>query len=196
MKHDIILSAIHSKETMVSKTMNPTCMPDELLKAVTPIIFIRHPARVIPAWLREANSSNACYTVEDDDLTLWTSARWSRIIFDNLRGSGYHKQPGSQRPPMRADSVLSPRPIELPIIASRPIVIDAADTVHNTHAILSTLCRLLGLDVHGVQDTWTPSTKFERACELVRKTISENLMRAFSERLSSSKRVSAVNEAA
>lgn len=182
---------MHSRETIVSKTMNPTVMPDELLKAMTPIFFIRHPARVIPAWLREANSSTGdLYNVDDDDLTLWTSARWSRIIFEYLRGSGHYKRPGSRRPVSKADSFLSAHSMDwsLPIIASRPIVIDAADVVHNTHAILSTLFRLLDLDVKGVQDTWGPGTKLSRAAELVRKTISTNLMKAFSDRLTNPER--------
>ncbi len=186
-KDDIILSSIRSQETVISKLVNPTIIPDELLKVVTPIIFIRHPARTIPAWLREANSTNAVYTVDDDDLTLWTSARWSRMIFDYLRSTSPGSRPGSaRRQRHRADSVLSSPSQDLPIIATRPIVIDAADVVHNTHAILATLCRLLGLDVEAMQDTWGFGQKFQRACESVAKTVSENLMKAFSDRLRSS----------
>lgn len=180
MRPDIVLSAIHSHEPGFSRLTNPTCLPDAFLALVTPIIFIRHPAKVIPAWLREANSVGPFYNVDDDDLTFWTSARWSRMIFDYLRPVAPAKRPASRR--RRADSVLSTHQ-DLPLIASWPIVIDDADVVNNTHAILLMLCRLLDLDTADMEETWGFGQKFQRACESVAKTITENLLKAFTDRV-------------
>ena len=67
MDHNIMLSALQSQETVVSRMVNPTCIPDELLKLFTPIIFIQHPALTIPAWFRLAKAEYGSVATIDDD---------------------------------------------------------------------------------------------------------------------------------
>ena len=130
MKRDILLSNIRSKDIHASSPSNPTVIPDDLLKLFNPIIFIQHPAIVIPAWLRVAKTEYGSYTIDDDDLIIWTSLRWSRLLFDHLRSSSHLKQ----RDSARVDSAHSMRSatFEPGIVATRPYVIDAADVENNT----------------------------------------------------------------
>ena len=180
MKHDIMTSAIRSHETIVSKLMNPTILPDELLQIVTPMIFIRHPAVVLPTWLRAANSETqlGAHSVDDEDFSVWTSLRWSRIIFDYLRHIS-HEQHASGLG--RSDSTRSTNSSRLgpSIVATRPYVIDAADVLNNTSATLDMICTLLDIKASG--DTQTPASKkyFERAYEALKKGLSSNVMKAF-----------------
>ena len=190
MKHDVVLSAIRSTETFV--TGNPTCIPDEVLKTFTPIILIKHPALVIPSWLRGVNSEGCCHAVEDEDVTVFTSARWSRILFDYFRGSrSRYQQRGPQKPCLKrhnshAGGVPS---VGVPsVVATQPLVIDAADVVHNTHATVSTLCRVLGVDLGDVHQT--PTKDFQRSNSNAEAGAPKNnILKAFSGRLSSSEDV-------
>jgi hypothetical protein len=178
MKHDIMTSAIRSHETIVSNRMNPTILPDELLQIVTPMIFIRHPAVVLPSWLRAANSDIklGAHTVDDEDFSVWTSLRWSRIIFDYLRHIS-HEQNASGIG--RSTSVRSAKGTQYgpSIVATRPYVIDAADVLNNTSATLDMVCTLLGIKVAG--DTQTPASKkyYERAYEALKKGLSSNVIK-------------------
>lgn len=182
MKHDIMTSAIRSDETIVSKLMNPTVLPDELLEIVTPMIFIRHPAVVLPSWLRAANSDIklGAHTVDDEDFSVWTSLRWSRIIFDYLRHIS-HEQNASRigrSKSLRTENVARYGPS---VVATRPYVIDAADVLNNTSATLDMICTILGIKSSG--DTQTPASKkyFERAYEALKKGFSSsaNVMKTF-----------------
>ena len=56
MKRDVLVSGLRSNDLVAPNTSNPTVIPDELLTLFTPIIFIQHPAIVIPAWLRVAKT--------------------------------------------------------------------------------------------------------------------------------------------
>ena len=180
MKHDIMTSAIRSHETILSKLMNPTVLPDELLQIVTPMIFIRHPAIILPSWLRAANSETqlGAHSVDDEDFSVWTSLRWSRIIFDYLRHIS-HEQHASGLG--RSGSVRSTNGSRLgpSVVATRPYVIDAADVLNNTSATLDMICTLLDIKASG--DTQTPASKkyFERAYEALKKGLSSNVIKAF-----------------
>ena len=183
MRQDIILPALRSQETIISKLTNPTVIPDELLGLVTPIVFIRHPAFVIPAWWRETNSEKACYDLDDEDVTVWTSLRWTRMVFDYLRSSK-HMQQQKPRTLQRRNTVsaMHASPTSS-VVASRPYVIDAVDVVNNTHAILSMLCRLLDIDPEAMNQAWTPTRRFSQAGETVHH--GRNVMKDFSDRISS-----------
>lgn len=182
MKPEVLTSALRSQETIVSKLWNPTVIPDELLELVTPIVFIRHPAVVIPAWWREANIGGSCYDIDDEDVTVWTSLRWTRMVFDYLRSSKHMQQPRSLGRRNTISSTNS-RSRSAPVVASRPFVIDAADVVNNTHAVLSMLCRLLDIDSAVLNNAWSPTRRFSQAGEAIRAGIADNMMKAFSSRL-------------
>ena len=180
MKHEIMTSAIRSQDTIVSKLMNPTILPDELLKIVTPMIFIRHPAVVLPSWLRAANNGFqlGAHTVDDEDFSVWTSLRWSRIIFDYLRHISHEQHTSGLT---RQDSAHSTngRRYGPSIVATKPYVIDAADVLNNTDKTLEMICTLL--DVKGQGESQTPASKkyYERAYQALKKGFSSNVMKAF-----------------
>lgn len=160
--------------------MNPTVLPDELLQIITPMIFIRHPAVVLPSWLRAANSDVklGAHTVDDEDFSVWTSLRWSRIIFDYLRHISHEQQNSGIG---RSASVRSANgsPYGPSIVATKPYVIDAADVLNNTSATLDMISTLLEIKAAG--DTQTPASKkyFERAYEALKKGLSSNVMKTF-----------------
>ena len=180
---EIMLSALRSHETIISKISNPTVIPDELLGLVTPIVFIRHPAIVIPSWWREVNNQGSCYDLDDEDVTVWTSLRWTRMVFDYLRSSKHMQRSQPLRLQRRNTIASHATTPTAPVVASQPYVIDAADVLDNTHAILSMLCRLLDIDTAILNQAWTPTRRFSSAGESIRAGIAENMMKAFSERL-------------
>ena len=175
MKRDILLSNIRSKDIHASSPSNPTVIPDDLLKLFNPIIFIQHPAIVIPAWLRVAKTEYGSYTIDDDDFIIWTSPRWSRLLFDHLRSSSHLKQ----RDSARVDSAHSMRSatFEPGIVATRPYVIDAADVENNTYATLAAVCRLLGIEFSGGNSMYL--SYFSRAADAVKKAIPDSLLKVF-----------------
>jgi hypothetical protein len=175
MKRDILLSTLRSKDIHASRSSNPTVIPDDLLKLFNPIIFIQHPAIVVPAWLRVAKTEYGSYTVDDDDFTIWTSLRWSRLLFDHLRSSTHLKQSSSTRVDS-AHSTQSAR-FQPEIVATRPYVIDAADVENNTYATLAAVCRLLGIEFSGGNSTYL--SYFSRAAEAFKKAIPDSLLKVF-----------------
>ena len=170
MKHDVMLSALRDSETIDSRMSNPTFLSDELLDMFTPIIFIQHPAVVIPAWLRLAKAEYGSYTVDDEDFAVWTSLRWSRILFDYLRYNSHLKRPTDSAHSMQSAKSSSS------VVATRPYVIDAADVANNPHATLATVCRLLNIEL-GVNSSW--SQYFDKATETFKKVIPNSLMKVF-----------------
>ena len=182
LRPEVLMSALRGQESEESKLVNPTVLPEALLELLTPIIFIRHPAIVIPSWWREANSEGSCYDLDDEDVTVWTSLRWTRIVFDYLR-TGKHMQAPMGLRRRNSISHLQAKSPTAPVVASRPYVIDAADVVNNTHAILSMLCRLLDNDSAVLNNAWSPTRRFSQAGEAIRAGIADNMMRDFSNRL-------------
>jgi hypothetical protein len=177
MMHEIMISALRSQENTMSKLSNPTIIPDELLEMFTPIIFIQHPAITLPAWLRLAKTEYGSYNIDDEDFTLWTSLRWSRILFDYIRSS---------RRPFRIDSAHSTQSakFEPQVVATRPYVIDASDVANNPHATLATTCRLLGIDLSTNSSSWTDY--FGKATEALKKAVPNSLMKMFDSNILSS----------
>lgn len=183
MNHDIMTSAIRSTETIVSKLMNPTVLPDELLKLITPIIFIRHPAIVLPSWFRAANSDvqMGSHSVDDEDFSVWTSLRWSRIIFDYLRNIS-HQQNGSgvTRQSSTRSKNETTRRFGPQVVATKPYVIDAADVLDNTQATLDMICQLLGIEDEGGEQNPASKKYFERAYGALKRGFSSNVLKSFS----------------
>lgn len=174
MKLEIMLSALHSDEISVSKTLNPTVLSDELLEMCTPIIFIQHPAIVIPSWLRLASTEYGSLAFDDEDFAIWTSLRWSRILFDYLRSTIHLKKQNKER----VDSAHSAQSVMFnpSIVATQPYVIDAADVLNNPHVTLATLWRLLGVTLDS-KSSW--SGYFSKAADTLKKVVPNSLMKAF-----------------
>jgi hypothetical protein len=170
MKHEVMLSAIGDREAVDSKMSNPTFLSDELLDLFTPIIFIQHPAIVIPAWLRLAKAEYGSYAVDDEDFAVWTSLRWSRILFDYLRHNAH-----LQRRTDSAHSMQSTKSSSS-VVATRPYVIDAVDVANNPYATLATVCRLLNIEL-GVNSSW--SQYFGKAADTFKRVMPNSLMKVF-----------------
>lgn len=170
MKHEVMLSALRNTEILDSKMVNPTFLSDDLLDLFTPIIFIQHPAIVIPAWLRLAKAEYGSYNVDEEDFAVWTSLRWSRILFDYLRHNSHLKR--------RTDSAHSTQSTKsaFQVVATRPYVIDAVDVANNPHGTLATVCRLLNIEL-GENSSW--SQYFDKATETFKKVIPDSLMKVF-----------------
>lgn len=128
MRHDVMLDYLKPDMKMVGTTdYNPTCLPDDFLATLTPIVLIRHPALTIPSsWRTESNIKKL--QIEDEDFWLLTTYKWSRLLFDHL-----HR-----------NSAEGPA----------PVVVDAYDVVHNTDKLASMLCKKFDLDLQAVQQTW------------------------------------------
>jgi hypothetical protein len=108
---------------------NPTILPDSFMRSFTPIILIRHPARVLPSYIRvikvEGNS-------EWDQVATASSInfRCSRHVFDYYRALC-----------STSDATL-------------PVVIDGDDLVNNTKGVVKKLCDAIGLDESLVTYEW------------------------------------------
>jgi hypothetical protein len=164
MNREIMVNALQSDATIVSRLTNPTVIPDELFTLLTPIIFIQHPALVIPAWLRLAKDEYGSYAVDDEDFSLWTSLRWSRMLFDYLRSTQHLKRQDSMHGNNKPNAKLAPG-----FVATRPYVIDAADVASNTNAMLAATCRLLGIDFNIISDGW--AAYFQKAASGLKRAI-------------------------
>lgn len=132
---------------------NPTWIPDDLYKSLSPLILIRHPARMIPSFYRTQTDVLKLH-VTDEFFAVCTSLQWLRLIFDSYRKiysenddlvpnhSGY-----------TADSMNE--------IVTWPLVVDAEDVVHSTQAVAMKLCEIWDIDPSGVQYSWKATTKDE-----------------------------------
>lgn len=121
---------------------NPTVLKTEFLDSVIPVLLIRHPALSIPSFLRK-NITICKNQPEDEDFAIYSALFWSRLIFDSfvVRAGG--------RLPADHDHQV-------------PIVVDAADVIYNSKAIIESLCRRLEIDPSGVQFSWPPVPDGER----------------------------------
>ncbi|KAF9264319.1 hypothetical protein L218DRAFT_958399, partial [Marasmius fiardii PR-910] len=67
-----------------SRSHNSTLFPDRFLFSFTPIITIRHPARVIPSFLRAFSHYGDDYS-HPDFMVAGESFRLERLIFDSFK---------------------------------------------------------------------------------------------------------------
>ena len=134
---------------------NPTWIPDDLYTSLSPLILIRHPARMIPSFYRTLVDVFKLQTT-DEDFAVYTSLRWLRIIFDSYREL-YSQNDDPVHPYSSCNMIHSTE--ERP---TWPLVIDAEDVVHSTQAIVSKLCRLWHIDSSGVQYSWKAVPREER----------------------------------
>jgi hypothetical protein len=121
-------------EKSISLPANPTVLPNDFLKTLSPVILIRHPAKIIPSFYRVSKATNGVM-VFDEDFPAYASLRWLRLIFD-----WYEEYYSISK------------------IEQRPIVIDMEDMINDPHNIAEKLCVIIGLDPKYVQYSWAEKT--------------------------------------
>lgn len=133
---------------------NPTVLPTEFLDGVTPVFLIRHPALSIASFFRK-NITICRNQAEDEDFAIYSALFWSRLVFDSfiVRAGG--------RLPAESEQV--------------PIVVDAADVIYNSEAIIKRLCQRLGIDPSGVQFSWAPTPGEEQPGDPVMRSFFDAL---------------------
>ena len=138
----------HTDPATSSRTStNPTVLPDSFLKTMSPVIMIRHPARMIPSFYRAIMDSNIGINVNDGDFPVQATFRWSRLVFDWY---AQHVCPTSTLPGPYKKSERAGR-------ASWPVVIDGDDLI-NDENVAPELCKQLGIDPNGLQMQWEEVT--------------------------------------
>ncbi|KAL0572341.1 hypothetical protein V5O48_009631, partial [Marasmius crinis-equi] len=112
---------------------NPTLLPDRFFFSFTPIILIRHPARVIPSYLRVQRRQGY---EGFGDLSVAASFTWERMVFDSFRS--YEESLA------RAEG----RSVNM------PIVVDGGKFVDDPRSQMKKLCDVLRLDEAQIRYTW------------------------------------------
>ena len=135
---------------------NPTWIPDDLYTSLSPLILIRHPARMIPSFYRTQVDVFKLQTT-DEDFAIYASLRWLRIIFDSYRQFYYEENDDLVRSDSSCSTNNSTK--EKP---TWPLVIDAEDVVHSAQAIVSKLCDIWQIDPSGTQYSWKAVPMEER----------------------------------
>ncbi|KAL0565754.1 hypothetical protein V5O48_016265 [Marasmius crinis-equi] len=116
---------------------NPTLLPDRFFLSFTPIITIRHPARVIPSYLRSLHSIEG-HISDTEFLVAATSFQWERLVFESFK------------------SFEEARATEEGREARAPIVVDGEKLVKDPHGQMKKVCEALGLDEGGIKYSWDP----------------------------------------
>lgn len=110
---------------------NPTCIPDDIMQTLTPVILFRHPMLSVPSHYSIAHpEAVAGLDPDDEDFEVWTTYRWTRYIYDYFVSIG-----------------------------RTPTVVEAQDYIYNTKPTMNKLCRELGIDEDGWIDKWDPVPK-------------------------------------
>ncbi|KAF4943749.1 hypothetical protein FSARC_14842 [Fusarium sarcochroum] len=127
----ILIDYILSRNALDPATIysNPTLLPDDLWKSVTPIIVIRHPALAFPSLHRSTSAIPALANLDPtENHNYWfANLAWSRLLFETLKSQG-----------------------------RTPVVVDGEDVCTRTDEVIKGVCNALGLDPAGVSDTWVP----------------------------------------
>ncbi|ESK89781.1 hypothetical protein Moror_16818 [Moniliophthora roreri MCA 2997] len=123
---------------------NPTFLPDRLLKTLTPVFIIRHPARAIPSYLRVSEPFSR--TIFDDDVPLFLVFKWQCMVFDFYK-AWYSCTNGAESAGPSRENLL--------------IVIDGDKLVNDSLHQIDKLCRLLDLDPTPIRFSWDARDGFE-----------------------------------
>ncbi|ESK93807.1 hypothetical protein Moror_13057 [Moniliophthora roreri MCA 2997] len=119
-----------------SSETNPTLLPDTFLFSFTPVVTIRHPARVLPSFVRAkyhagSGSSGAEQGTFLFELEKAARFRWERLVFESFNQD--------DRNP-------------------RPIVIDGDKLAQDPQSQMRMLCERLGIDANAkIEYTWDPA---------------------------------------
>lgn len=108
---------------------NPTVLPTQFLRSVTPVFLIRHPALVFESILRVSGPTMGAH-IHDDEFPVDASLRWLRVLYDWF-----------------ANTTVS---------RVRPIVVNADEIMARPTSIMQGLCERLQLDPAGVRFEWEP----------------------------------------
>lgn len=133
LRRQLLVEAVNARRlpdpATLATTGNPTVLPDDLWRTVSPIIVIRHPALALPSYLRSMAGVPALARLDPrENHSHWfVTLAWSRLLFDVLRATG-----------------------------REPVVVDGEDVCTRTEAVGRGVCARLGLDPAGVSDVWEP----------------------------------------
>ncbi|ESK93850.1 hypothetical protein Moror_13033 [Moniliophthora roreri MCA 2997] len=110
---------------------NPTIFPDRFFFSITsPIITIRHPARMLPSYIRAMSTFGLPLEADSflHDMEVQSRYCWERLIFDCFRVSGRD-----------------------------PIIVDGEKFLEDTKGQMYKLCEALGVDESKIEYTWDPT---------------------------------------
>ena len=133
---------------------NPTWIPDDLYASISPLILIRHPARMIPSFYRTQVDVFKLQTT-DEDFAIYATLRWVRIIFDSYRE--LYSENDDLADPYSDCNTNRTKGKKI-----WPLVVDAEDVVYSTQAIVLKLCDIWNIDSSGVQYSWRAVPREER----------------------------------
>ena len=128
MNQDLLLNTLRREpdQALPKITENPTYIPDDIMKSLTPVLVFRHPALIVPSQHKAANEVSGLES-EGEDYSIWCSIQWTRYLYEYFVAKG-----------------------------QSPAVIEAQDFVHNTKPTMDALCRHLGIEEDGWAKTWDP----------------------------------------
>ena len=128
LKQDVMLSTLRRDDRVTvfpSLAENPTYIPDNALKTLTPIFIIRHPQLMVDSLWR-AQQELTKMLPEDEDFEFQITLKWTRILYDYFKDQ----------------------------LSIEPVIIESEDFIYKTKAVTDKLCALYGLDPEGVRETW------------------------------------------
>ncbi|KAG7085977.1 hypothetical protein E1B28_003501 [Marasmius oreades] len=115
---------------------NPTLLPDRIFFSVTPIITIRHPARVIPSYLRALKKMFGIGTFDLNSLVPGATFRFERLVFDAFKSFDESRAAAESRAPRI------------------PIVVDGERLVRHPQSQMEKVCEALGIDAALLKYSW------------------------------------------
>lgn len=113
---------------------NPTHIPDNLFKALLPVLVIRHPILVLDSRCRAIEEENNAPAPAEEDFEAITTLKLSRDLFDRFCSQG-----------------------------RKPLVVDGDDVLWHTAEVTKAVCEYVGIDADSLSDTWTPYPEHERS---------------------------------
>lgn len=115
---------IDSPSSEGNNSLNPTYLPTRWLLTFTPILIIRHPAYIVPSFVR-ANSKTRTISLDDPEFAACCAFKSLVKLMEFYRANGIE-----------------------------PIVIDGGRLVNETKHVISTLCEKVGIDESLVKYEW------------------------------------------
>lgn len=127
-----------------ARPVNPTYLPDRLLKTFAPVFIIRHPAKQVESWYRVTRAYEM--HPNENDFELAASFKPSRRLFEYYvelyrSGAKIHQTGNSA-----ADA---PTRLE-----KWPIVIDGDDLINDAEGLTAKVCETIGIEHSGVIYKW------------------------------------------
>ncbi|KAG7085974.1 hypothetical protein E1B28_003498 [Marasmius oreades] len=128
-----------------SHIRNPTLLPNRIFFSVTPIITIRHPARVIPSYARAVVNS---YGTDTSDLDIPIGGGGfclDRLVFDAFKSFDESIAAAEDRQPRV------------------PIVVDGDRLVRDPQGQMKKVCEVLGIDADLLKYSWEANLDTEES---------------------------------